>query len=163
MAHFAELGVNDIVIKTVYLDNIKNMTLGGIEKESIGAEYLRENHGGTWVQFSLYTHEGVHVDGRTPFRANTPSADGTWKYNSEYDIFHQINPPTDRLGVASTSWVLNTTTGAWESPYGDTAVQKPFSDGHGVWEWDEQAYQSDTSDPKTAGWVWKVGIGTAPL
>lgn len=154
MAHFAELGINDVVIKCVFVDNADNMTSGGLESESVGVEHLRKNHGGTWVQYSVNTRGGVHIEGRTPLRGNPPSPDGTWKYNAEYDIFHKINPPNDRNGIASTSWTLNTTTGIWESPYGDNESEKPFSDGDGAWMWDEQVYQSDTSNPKTAGWVW---------
>ena len=36
MAHFAKLGVDNIVTDIVHVDTIDNMTSGGIEKEEIG-------------------------------------------------------------------------------------------------------------------------------
>ena len=44
------------------------------------------------------------------------------------------------------SWTLNTTTYEWESP-----IDYP-TDGN-TYIWDEDAYQSDTANPKTEGWV----------
>ena len=40
MAHYAELGVDNIVKRVLYIDTVKCMTNGGIEKEEIGREYL---------------------------------------------------------------------------------------------------------------------------
>ena len=54
MAHYAELGVDNIVKRVLYIDTVKRMTNGGIEKEEIGREYLETQHGGTWICL-LYT------------------------------------------------------------------------------------------------------------
>ena len=40
MAHYAELGVDNIVKRVLYIDTVKCMTNGGIEKEEIGREYF---------------------------------------------------------------------------------------------------------------------------
>ena len=37
MAHYAELGVDNVVKRVLFIDTIKCMTNGGIEKEEIGA------------------------------------------------------------------------------------------------------------------------------
>ena len=53
MAHYAELGVDNIVKRVLYIDTVKCMTNGGIEKEEIGREYLETQHGGTWMKCCL--------------------------------------------------------------------------------------------------------------
>ena len=114
MAHFAKLGVDNIVLEVVYMDTIKTMTSGGIEKEEIGVAYLKEHHGHeTWKKCSFNTFGNVHNEGGTPFRANYPGI-GDY-YNSTNDIFHAPRP-TDMNGQSCTSWTLNTTTGLWTPP-----------------------------------------------
>ena len=44
------------------------------------------------------------------------------------------------------SWTMNNTTYLWEAPI-------PYPTDGLSYEWDENAYQSDTADPKTQGWV----------
>ncbi|BCU96562.1 MAG: hypothetical protein CM15mV12_3350 [uncultured marine virus] len=80
------------------------MTNGGIEQESIGAAYLEEHHGGTWVKYSYNTIDGKHLQGKLLFSGHAPSADGNWKYDSTNDIFCEINPPTDKDGESCASW-----------------------------------------------------------
>ena len=143
MAHYAKLGVDNIVLEVLYIDTIKCMTNGGIEQESIGAAYLEEHHGGSWVKYSYNTIGGKHLQGKTPFRGHAPSADGNWKYDSTNDIFCEINPPTDKDGESCASWTLNTTTGRYEPP-----IAQPYSSNQ-RYEWDESAYQADN----TQGWV----------
>ena len=72
MAHYAELGIDNIVKRVLYIDTIKCMTNGGIEKEEIGAAYLETHHGGTWMKCSYNTHGGNHASGGTSLRANYP-------------------------------------------------------------------------------------------
>ena len=146
MAHYAKLGMNNVVLGVVYIDTIKCVTKGGIEKESIGADYLRKVHGHeTWVKCSYNTVGGVHIDGGTAFRANFPAAG--WTYDSTNDIFYPPKP-LDMNGVVCDSWTLNTTSGLWEPP-----ITKPDEGGSGAQrpskQWDEAAYQADN----TAGWV----------
>ena len=69
MAHYAELGVDNIVKRVLHIANIDCMTEGGIEKEEIGRAHLEKHHGGTWMKCSNHTCDGVHLEGRTPFRA----------------------------------------------------------------------------------------------
>ena len=140
MAHYAELGVDNVVKRVLYIDTVKCMTNGGIEKEEIGREYLETHHGGTWMKCSYNTVAGVHFQGKTPFRANAPGEG--WYYNSTHDIFHPPRP-NDRNGDPCDSWTLNTTTGQWDAQLPDPVAK---------WAshvWDETVYKADN----TKGWV----------
>ena len=77
--------------------------------------------------------------GGTAFRGNYASIGDT--YDSANDVFYPPSP--------FQSWSLNSNW-IWEAP-----INYPGgSEGDGNnYTWDEIAYQADTSDPKTAGWV----------
>ena len=142
MAHYAQLGVDNIVVKVWTLDNINSMTSGGIEKDEIGQAYLKEHHGDlTLVKCSYNTHQGVHVLGGTPFRANYPGVG--WYYSSTHDIFYEPRPK-DKHGNDCNSWTLNTKTGMYDAPisYPDAAQLEYY-------QWDESVYNGDN----TKGWV----------
>ena len=146
MAHYAQLGVDNIVVKVWTLDNINSMTAGGIEKDEIGQAYLKEHHGDlTLIKCSYNTHQGVHVKGGTPLRANFPGP-GSY-YNSTHDIFHDPIP-FDKDGDSCTSWTLNTTTGVYEPPISMPALTDAEKTAGKFYYWDESAYQADNS----TGW-----------
>ena len=138
MAHYAELGVDNIVKRCLYITTKDCMTEGGIEKEEIGRTHLETHHGGTWVKYSYNTTEGVHLQGKTPFRANAPSPG--WYYDSTHDIFYPPRPK-DKDGESCDSWTLNTTTGVWQPP-----ITRPTE---GDYYWDESVYKADN----TKGWI----------
>lgn len=169
MAHYAKLGLDNIVTAVVVVDNIDCMTRGGIEKEEIGIEHLIKHHGHElWKKCSFNTHYGVRCDPETNgptdqpgFRANYPGTG--WYYNSQYDIFHPARPVDVNENVCN-SYILNTTTGMWKAPldppegtyfypaqisyYSVESIDDPKI----YYTWDEQLYQSDN----TKGWVLKV-------
>jgi hypothetical protein len=98
---------------------------------------------GEWIQTSYNTSGNVHYnsdtgvpDDGTPFRKNYAGIGYTWDVDRDAFI-----PPN-----LYNSWTLNEDTCLWEAP-----VAHP--DGSGDYEWNEQLYQDDTNDPKTAGWV----------
>ena len=141
MAHYAQLGVDNIVTSVWTLDNINSMTVGGIEKDEIGLAYLKKHHGDlTLVKCSYNTVEGKHRKGGTPLRANYPGVG--WYYNSTHDIFHEPRPK-DKDGDDCNSWTLNTTTGMYEAP-----ITRPTGSVGKYYVWDESAYQADNS----TGW-----------
>lgn len=141
MAHYAKIGLNNEVIDMVAIDNIKCMTPGGIEREEIGCEYLKNITGHqVWIKCSYNTVCGEHLNGGTPFRGTYPSIG--YFYNSEHDIFH-LPRPTDVNGNPCNSWTLNTTTGHWECPLGDA----PYNN-NSTYVWNEETYQADN----TQGW-----------
>ena len=140
MAHYAKLGLDNIVTAVVAVDTIDCMTRGGIEREDIGLAHLVKHHGHElWKKCSYNTRGGEHSGGGTPFRANYPGIG--WYYNSEHDIFHPASPYA--------SYTLNTTTGMWEAPIAQPELTDAQAEAGSYYRWDEDAYQADN----TAGWV----------
>lgn len=155
MAHFAKIGIDNKVLSVSVLDNINNMTRGGLEQEAIGVEFLKNVHGHeSWVQCSYWASEGYrwaeneelgrHKTDQVGFRANFPQKG--WFWDSTNEIFYPPRP-VDEDGDSCTSHTVNTTTGMWDAP-----IAKPddlTDDNFVYWRWDESAYQSDN----TQGWV----------
>lgn len=140
MAHYAKLGLDNIVTAVVAVDTIDCMTRGGIEKEEIGLAHLVKHHGHElWKKCSYNTRGGEHSGGGTPFRANYPGIG--WYYNSEHDIFHPAKPYA--------SYTLNTTTGMWDAPLPQPELTEAEVEAMSYYRWDEDAYQADN----TTGWV----------
>lgn len=53
MAHFAKIGIDNIIIEVVVINNVDNMTPQGVEDENVGIEFLRKLTGHeSWVQTS---------------------------------------------------------------------------------------------------------------
>ena len=110
MAHFAELGENNIVLRVIVVDNKDTLDIYGNESEAVGAEFCRNLLGGTWKQTSY----------NASMRKNY--AGFGYTYDSERDAFIAPKPYA--------SWVLNEDTCQWEAPI--TIPQ----DGK-FYEWDE--------------------------
>ena len=146
MAHFAQIGRSNKVLRIVKIENAEMLDSNGVEQESIGQNFLAESHGISpeWVQCSINTLGNVHALGNTPLRANYPGIG--WYYDETNDIFHPVRP-IDKDGQSCTSWTLNTTTGVWSAPI--TKPTSPAESEESVWVWDESAYQADN----TKGWV----------
>ena len=89
------------------------------------------------LRTSYNTRGNEHLEDGTPFRGNYAGIGFT--YDPDNDVFYEPQP--------FESWTLNTTTWLWEAP-----ITNPSDDDNFYW-WDEDLYQADTSDPKTAGWV----------
>lgn len=153
MAHYAEIGVDNVVKQVVCVRTKDCMTDGGIEQEAIGRAHLENTHGGTWIKCSYNTVRNTHKLGGTPLRANYPSKGGEWFYDSTNDIFHKSRPK-DKDGDPCNSWTLNTTTGVWDPPITipATTVVDGVSTNKRI-QWDESVYQADTGSPKTLGWI----------
>lgn len=147
MAHFAKIGIDNVVTNVLVVDTIKSMTIGGIEREDIGISFLMESTGHeNWKKCSYNTSKGVHLNGGTPLRANYPSVG--WIYNSTHDIFHPPRP-TDNDGDLMNSHTLNTTTGMWDCPITKPTLTDEQIAAGSYYIWDESLYQSDN----TQGWV----------
>lgn len=110
MAHFAEIGEDNVVLRVIVVADKDTSDAEGNEVESIGAEFCRNLLGGTWK--------------KTSYNANIRKnyAGIGFKYDSQRDAY--IPPqPFD-------SWRLNEDTCLWEAP-----VAHP-NDGQ-LWIWDE--------------------------
>tara|TARA_R100001460_G_scaffold36723_1_gene70477 strand:+ start:426 stop:830 length:405 start_codon:yes stop_codon:yes gene_type:complete len=102
MAHFAKLGVGNIV-ETVHVVSNDVATT-----EQAGMDFLNNLYGSrdVWKQTSYNTIGGEHKLGGIPFRKNFASVGYT--YDQTRDAFIEPKPYN--------SWILNETTCVWESP-----------------------------------------------
>lgn len=110
MAHFAELGENNVVLRVIVVADKDTQDTYGVEQEEIGVEFCRNLLGGTWKKTSY----------NNKIRKNYAGVGFT--YDSVRDAF--IPPKTYE------SWILNEDTCRWEPP-----VPYP-SDGKNYY-WDE--------------------------
>ena len=80
MSHYAEIGLNNLVLRVVVVANAELLDDNGVEQEQRGADFCRNLFGGTWVQTSY----------NTSFRKNFASAGFT--YDSQRDAFIPPKP-----------------------------------------------------------------------
>ena len=114
MAHFAEIGPDNIVIRVLVVPD---------EQEHRGQDFMADDLGlgGTWIKCSYNTSGGVHRFGGTPLHYNYPGNGTTWDADNE--AFYPAVGPYP-------SWVLSETTYRWEPP-------TPMPDDGLRWAWDE--------------------------
>lgn len=109
MAHFAEIGLNNVVLRVIVVNNSDCLDENGQETEAKGIEFCQNLFGGTWLKTS---YNGT-------IRKNYAGIGYT--YDSIRDAF--IAPqPYD-------SWSLNEQTCLWEAP-----IPMP---NDGLYYWDE--------------------------
>ena len=97
MAHFAKIGLNNIVIDVLVVANRETMDASGVEHESIGIEFLKNLTGHeTWVQTSY--------NGK--IRKNYAGIG--YIYDSIRDAFIPPKPYP--------SWTMNEQTCLWSAP-----------------------------------------------
>lgn len=119
MAHFARIDENNIVI---------NMLVVPDEQEHRGEEYLAKDLGlgGRWIQTSVNTLGGKHVQGKKPLRVNCAGIGFT--YDPKRDAF--IPPKPER----NPSWILDEKTLLWKEP-------KPYPTDGKIYVWNEDAVE----------------------
>ena len=147
MAHFAKLGIDNIVLNVVVVDDKDTSTIGGIEKEDLGLDFLERLTGhANWKKCSFNTIEGVHVTGKTPLRVHYPSVG--WYYDSTNDIFHPPRP-VDNDGTSCASWTLDIKTARWNPPITIPTITDEQDQAGKYYTWNESEYQADN----TKGWI----------
>ena len=110
MAHFAKIGLDNIVIDVLVVANRETMDAQGNEQESIGVEFLRNLTGHqTWIQTSYNGN----------IRKNYAGIGYT--YDSQRDAFIPPKPYP--------SWILNEQTCLWEAP-----IPMPTDSEYYVWD-----------------------------
>ena len=119
MAHFAKLGIDNIVLEVLVINNIDTMTPQGEEREEIGVEFLRKLTGHeTWKQTSY---------GRK-FRKNYAGIGFT--YDSNRDAFIAPKPYP--------SWTLDENTCGWNPPIpAPTNENKTYTWNESTLSWNE--------------------------
>ena len=122
MAHFAKLGVGNIVERVAVVSNDIATT------EQAGMNFLNNlyNTRDVWKQTSYNTQGGVHMLGGTPFRKNYASKGYT--YDQEKDAFIPPKPYA--------SWTLNESTCLWDPPV-------DYPDDGNRYDWNETTKQWD--------------------
>jgi hypothetical protein len=122
MAHFAEIGLNNMVLRVIVVHNNELMD-NGVESEAKGAEFCRNLFGGTWVQTSYNA------------RIRKNYAGEGFTYDSARDAFIPPKP--------FASWLLNEDTCQWHAPVPyPTDVGTPEAPKRYVWneaaqQWDQ--------------------------
>ena len=113
MAHFAKIDQNTKeVLAVLYVNDFDILYENGIEKESVGQQYLEKHNNWSanlWIQTSYNTVNNIHKDGKTPFRGNYAGIGCTWDENNQ--IFWHPKPYN--------SWVKDIATASWISPIGN--------------------------------------------
>ena len=130
MAHFAKLGVGNIVTAVHVVHNDIATT------EQAGIDFLNTLHktNDVWKQTSYNTRGGVHLLGGTPFRKNY--AGKGYRYDEDRDAFIPIS--------MYPSWTLDEDTCQWKAPvaYPETFTQdrknEDGSDAPDRYYWNEQ-------------------------
>jgi len=114
MAHFAELGEDNIVLRVIVVNN-EELMVDGEESEAKGAEFCRNLLGGTWKQTSYNGNLRKNYAGMG------------YTYDSSRDAFIPPKP--------FPSWVLNEETCLWESPvaYPNDGKMYSWSEETGSW------------------------------
>jgi len=110
MAHFAEIGLNNKVLRVIVVHNNELLDDNGQEDEPKGSAFCRNLLGGTWVQTSYNAN----------FRKNFAAKN--FRYDSERDAFIPPKP--------FESWVLNEETCLWDAP-------TPMPQDGQLYMWDE--------------------------
>jgi len=135
MAHFAQLDSNNVVTQVIVVGNDDITDSNGNEVESIGVAFCQKLLGAdtNWKQ--------------TSYNGNmrTRYAGIGYSYNSSLDAFVPPQPHA--------SWTLNSTSKDWQAPITEPTLSSEDAAAGKYYVWNETAYQDDSSDPKTAGWV----------
>ena len=102
MAHFAKLGVGNIVEQVIVVSNDIATT------EQAGVDFINKlyNTRDVWKQTSYNTIGGIHSSNGIPFRKNFAGIG--YHYNEDKDAFIAPKP--------FNSWILNEDTCVWEAP-----------------------------------------------
>lgn len=135
MAHFAQLDENNLVIQVMAVNNDVIVDGNGVEQESIGLAFLQGLFGSdtNWKQTSYNNN----------IRKNYACVGFT--YDTARDAFIPQQP--------FASWSINEETCLWQAPIDQPSLTEAQQQAGTYYGWDEDAYQADTSNPKTAGWV----------
>ena len=135
MAHFAQLDDNNVVTQVIVVSNDDTSDSNGVEVESIGVAFCQKLLGAdtNWKQTSYNN------------KIRTRYAGIGYSYDASLDAFIAPQP--------FPSWTIDNTSKDWVAPLTAPTLTDEQIAARSVYQWDEDAYQADTSDPKTAGWV----------
>lgn len=116
MAHFAEIGLDNTVLRVIVVHNNELLDENGVEQEQLGKDFCRRLFGGTWVQTSYngnfrkqfagigFTYDSVNDVFVSPQPYNN------WTLDSNYEWQPPVTYPDDGNGYywseENNNWVL---------------------------------------------------------
>lgn len=112
MAHFAEIGLDNTVLRVIVVHNNELLDAHGVEQESKGADFCHSLFGGTWLQTSYNGNKRKNFAGVG------------YTYDSQRDAFIPPKPYA--------SWMLDEDTCHWQAPI-------PMPTDGGRYRWNEEA------------------------
>ena len=124
MAHFAKLGIGNIIERIEVVSNDIATT------EQAGVEFLQNLYQdrSVWKQTSFNTLAGEHLLDGTPLRKNYAGVG--FKYDQTRDAFI---PPQ-----LYNSWTLNEDTCQWEAPIPMPELTQEQTDNNSFYQWNEE-------------------------
>ena len=130
MAHFAQIGINNVVLRVSSVRDEDILDADGNESEEVGIQFLKSIHGQTtnWLQTSYngnfrYRYAGIGM-----------------VYNNEYDVFLAPQPYP--------SWILNTEIYEWEPPVPEPELTDDQREVGSYYEWNEENLEWELKIPK---------------
>ena len=123
MAHFAKLGIGNIIERVEVVSNDIATT------EQAGVDFLNNLYKSrdVWKQTSYNTKGGIHLSGGTPFRKNFACIGYT--YDQTRNAFIPPKPYN--------SWTLNETTCLWDPPVARPELTQEQIDNNNYYTWNE--------------------------
>lgn len=121
MAHYAELNENNTIVNIVFIPNDEIKDENGNEIVERGIEHLKQHHGAErkWIQTSI----NGKIRNKAAVIGDT--------YREDLDMFVSPSPYP--------SWILNETTGLWESPTPKPELTEDEKNSFFFANWDEES------------------------
>jgi hypothetical protein len=123
MAHFAQIGMDNVVLRVDVVRNEDILDENGNESEEMGIQYLKSVHGPltNWLQTSYnnnfrFRYAGIGM-----------------VYNNQYDVFLNAQPYS--------SWTLNAETFEWEPPIPEPELTEEQIESGSYYEWNEETQE----------------------
>ena len=123
MAHFAQIGYENEVLRVSVVRNEDILDGNGNESEEVGIQFLKSVHGHltNWLQTSYnnnfrFRYAGIGM-----------------VYDNQHDVFLLPQPYP--------SWILNTETYEWEPPIPEPELTEEQRDGGSYYEWNEETQE----------------------
>ena len=123
MAHFAQIGYENKVLRVSVVRNEDILDGNGNESEEVGIQFLKSVHGHltNWLQTSYNNNFRFRYAGIGMI------------YDNQYDVFLLPQPYP--------SWTLNTETYLWEPPVSEPELTEEQRDGGSSYEWNEETQE----------------------
>ena len=122
MAHFAELGMDNVVLRVVVVHNNELLDENGVEQEQLGINFCQNLFGGTWIQTSYNSNFRRNFAGKGYTYSSTddvfipPKPFNSWTLNSNFEW----EPPTPRPQTGFHIW--NENTQSWDPEEGGAQI-----------------------------------------